>query len=60
LNVPEIVAQGGHSISPEVIRRRLLSGLWNYATLYQPSVDAWQLIDSGGDKPMLLAKGRNR
>jgi len=43
-----------------VFRRRLLSGLSNFATLYQPSVDAWQLIDNGDDKPLLLAEGRNR
>jgi predicted ABC-type ATPase len=60
LNAPEIVAQGGHSIPPEVIRRRLLSALRHFATLYQPSVDAWQLLDNGGDEPLLLAEKRNR
>lgn len=58
--VAERVAQGGHSIPPEVISRRFVSGLRNLTTLYQPIVDAWQLIDNGGDHPVLLAEARNR
>jgi predicted ABC-type ATPase len=58
--VAERVAQGGHSIPPDVIRRRFASGLRHFATLYKPIVDAWQLIDNGGNQPVLLAEGRNR
>ena len=58
--VAERIAQAAHSIPPEVIRRRFVSGLRNFTTLYQPIVDAWQLIDNGGDAPVLLAEGRNR
>ena len=32
----------------------------NFTTLDQPIVDAWQLIDHGGDQPVLLAEARNR
>ena len=55
--VAERVAQGGHSIPPEVIRRRFVSGLRNFTTLYQPIVDAWQLIDNGGATPHLITQG---
>ncbi len=55
--VAERVAQGGHSIPPEVIRRRFVSGLRNFTTLYKPIVDAWQLIDNGGAAPYLIAQG---
>ena len=55
--VAERVAQGGHAIPPEVIRRRFASGLRNFTTLYQPIVDAWQLIDNGGTTPQLIAQG---
>jgi len=58
--VAERIAQAAHSIPPEVIRRRFVSSLRNFTTLYQPIVDAWQLIDNGGDAPVLLAEGRNR
>lgn len=50
----EIVAQGRHSIPPEVIRRRLLSGLRYFATLHHPSVDAWQLLDDGGATGLVI------
>ena len=55
--VAERVAQGGHSIPPEVISRRFVSGLRNFTTLYQPIVDAWQLIDNGGATPHLIMQG---
>jgi len=55
--VAERVAQGGHSIPPDVISRRFVSGLRNFTTLYQPSVDAWQLIDNGGTTPHLITQG---
>ena len=55
--VAERVAQGGHSIPTEVIRRRFVSGLRNFTNLYQPIVDAWQLIDNGGATPQLLTQG---
>ena len=55
--VAERVAQGGHSIPPDVIRRRFVSGLRNFTTLYQPIVDAWQLIDNGGTTPHLITQG---
>ncbi len=55
--VAERVAQGCHSIPPEVIRRRFVSGLRNFTTLYQPIVDAWQLIDNGGATPHLIMQG---
>ena len=58
--VAERVAQGVHSIPPDVIRRRFISGLRNFTSLYQPIVDAWQLIYNGGDEPVLLAEARNR
>ena len=57
--VAERVAQGGHSIPPDMIRRRFISGLRNFTSLYQPIVAAWQLIYNGGDEPVLLAEARN-
>jgi hypothetical protein len=43
-----------------VIQRRFAAGLTNFHQHYQPAVDSWQLIDNGGEKPVLLAEGRNR
>ena len=53
------VSQGGHGVPEAVIRRRFQAGLANFEQLYQPRVDSWQLIDNGGDQPVLLAEGSN-
>jgi len=54
------ISQGGHAIPIPVIQRRFAAGLTNFHQHYRPAVDSWQLIDNGGEKPELLAEGRNR
>ena len=51
------VAQGGHDIPVEVIRRRFFLGLRNFREVYSPLVDFWQLFDSSGPIPRLLEEG---
>lgn len=51
------VAQGGHDIPADVIRRRFFSGLRNLRELYAPLVDFWQLFDASGPIPRLLEEG---
>lgn len=48
------VAQGGHAIPEEVIRRRFAAGRANFETLYKPLADAWALYESSGRTPVLL------
>jgi predicted ABC-type ATPase len=48
------VAQGGHAIPEEVIRRRFAAGRSNFERLYKPLVDAWALYESPGSTPVLL------
>jgi predicted ABC-type ATPase len=40
------VAQGGHNIPEQVIRRRFKAGLSNFHTRYSNVVDSWTLFDS--------------
>lgn len=54
------VAQGGHAIPDEVVRRRFAAGRANFETLYKPQVDAWALYDSSEDAPVLLDWGEKR
>jgi predicted ABC-type ATPase len=54
------ISQGGHSIAEPVIQRRFTAGLANFDQHYRSAVDGWQLIDNGGNAPVLLAEGRNR
>ena len=53
------VAQGGHAIPEDVIRRRFSSGLRNFHTLYKPLVNAWALYDNSGDLPVLISSEDN-
>lgn len=58
--VHERVAQGGHAIPDDVIRRRFAAGKTNFETVYKPIVDAWALYDSSGQAPVLLDWGEKR
>jgi predicted ABC-type ATPase len=50
------VAQGGHDVSEETIRRRFRSGLRNFELLYKALADSWFLYDNRGDEPLLIDK----
>lgn len=67
LNSPELainrvklrVAEGGHDIPEDVIRRRYDNGLKNFFTLYQSIVDHWMLIDNSGTPYKLIAEAKS-
>jgi predicted ABC-type ATPase len=54
--VAERVAQGGHNITEEVIRRRYKAGLENL-TKYQKVVDSWVLLDGDSTELEKIAQG---
>jgi predicted ABC-type ATPase len=51
------VAQGGHNVAEDVIRRRFSLGLQNLNDIYKQLVDAWVLYDNSGSVPKLLEWG---
>lgn len=51
------VAQGGHDVPTDIIRRSFESGLIYFEILYKPLVDAWLLYDNSGSKPRILNWG---
>jgi predicted ABC-type ATPase len=53
------VAQGGHDVPEDVVRRRFDAGLRNFETVYRDLVDSWVLYDNSGSTPKLLAEGDN-
>ena len=55
--VAERVAQGGHFIPDEVVRRRFAAGLRNFESTYCQEVDAWQRYNNSGDEPVLIDEG---
>ncbi len=53
------VAQGGHSVPEQVIRRRFDKGLRNFHNVYRLLVNSWALYDNSGRIPILVASGDN-
>jgi hypothetical protein len=54
--VAERVAQGGHNIPEEVIRRRYSAGLQNLSN-YQKAVKSWVLLDGDKTPPEQINQG---
>jgi len=53
------VAQGGHDVPEEVVRRRFFAGVRNFFQLYRPLAHHWRLYDAKeGVDPVLIAQGR--
>ena len=51
------VAQGGHGVPEDVIRRRFIAGQRNFDRVYKPLVDYWVLYDNSGETPQLIEEG---
>lgn len=54
------VAQGGHSVAENVIRRRFIGGWRNFNETYKDLVDTWVHYDNSGPQPMILDQGAKR
>lgn len=65
LNSPELailrvktrVAEGGHNIPKDVIRRRYENGLKNFFTIFQPIVNEWFFINNSENPFKFIAEG---
>lgn len=57
MRVAARVAQGGHDVPEQVIRRRFESGLRNFHQRYKSLADVWILYDNSGDEPVILDAG---
>lgn len=53
------VAQGGHHVASDVVRRRFHSGLRNFQETYLNLVDTWWWYDNSGNTPQLISAGAN-
>ena len=53
------VAQGGHAVPEDVVRRRFESGLRNFYEIYKPLVNNWMLYDNSDPTPRFIAGGDN-
>jgi predicted ABC-type ATPase len=57
--IAERVAQGGHHVPDEVVRRRFAAGLMNFKTIYRFEVDSWRWYNNSGDAPAVIEEGQN-
>jgi predicted ABC-type ATPase len=53
------VAQGGHFVPEEVVRRRFASGLRNFEQIYRAIVNSWVRYDNSGPIHRWIASGDN-
>lgn len=51
------VAQGGHHVAENVIRRRFDQGWENFQNVYCELVDSWRLYDNSGEHAVLINQG---
>ena len=49
------VRQGGHNVPERTIRRRFVTGIKNFLTLYEPQLDGWWLYGASHFPPRLIA-----
>lgn len=57
--IAERVAQGGHNVPENVVRRRFYRGLPNFLQIYRPLMDFWALFDNSTDSPSMIAFERS-
>ena len=50
------VRHGGHSVPPDVIRRRYKTGIANFFELYSPIADSWEIHDNTSPPARLIAE----
>lgn len=55
--VSERLRLGGHSVEPDVIRRRYHRSLENLLKIYRPMSQAWRVYDNAGPTLQLIAHG---
>ena len=54
--IKDRVAQGGHNIPVEDVRRRFGRGIRNFLDVYESLFDSWLLFDNSGPVPVLIAR----
>ncbi|MDD5692161.1 MAG: zeta toxin family protein [Candidatus Omnitrophica bacterium] len=57
--IKERVADGGHDVPADDVRRRFRRGISNFFNLYEQLLDSWMLFDNSKARPVLIAKRRN-
>ncbi|NQT90284.1 MAG: zeta toxin family protein [Candidatus Omnitrophica bacterium] len=56
--IKDRVAEGGHNVPAQDVRRRFKRSIRNFFKLYQPLSDSWILFNNSGVTPALIASYR--
>ncbi len=54
--IKERVADGGHDVPEQDVKRRFRRGLYNLFKLYSPILNSWMLFDNSSANPALIAE----
>ena len=57
--IKDRVAEGGHYVPAEDVRRRFYRGINNFFNIYEPLLDSWMIFDNSMTRPVLIAKRKN-
>ena len=57
--IKDRVAEGGHDVPAEDVRRRFIRSINNFFQLYRPLLDSWMLFDNSGRVPRLIAEEKD-
>ena len=57
--IKDRVAEGGHNVPVEDVRRRFYRGVNNFFNIYEPLLDSWMIFDNSMARPALIAKRKN-
>jgi len=57
--IKDRVAQGGHQVPNEDVKRRFKRSITNFFKIYRPLLNSWLLFDNSEKEPKLIAKRGN-
>jgi len=57
--IKDRVAEGGHHVPTEDVKRRFDRSISNFFKMYRPLLDSWMFFNNAGIKPALIAKKNN-
>ena len=52
------VAQGGHNVPEQDIKRRFDRSWINFEKMYKPLADSWIVFDTSGKEPVVIDESR--
>lgn len=53
------IAEGGHDVPSEDVKRRFGRGIKNLFKFYRPLLDLWMFFDNAGSIPQLIVEEKN-